>query len=102
MNMSAKTALCAMYKYSGVMGVQERILRWSGCRFVSVLMLHRVTDAIAPDSLTVSTTFFRDMCQQLKRGFHVVTLAEIFRMVNAGEPLPPRTLAITFDDCYQE
>lgn len=102
MKTSVKSALCALYKYSGAMGVQERLRLRAGHRHLSVLLLHRVTDAIAPDSLTVSKAYFREMCRRLQRGFHVVSLAEIYRLVNLGQPLPPRTVAITFDDCYRE
>jgi peptidoglycan/xylan/chitin deacetylase (PgdA/CDA1 family) len=84
------------------MGVQEMVQRWAGHRFVSVLLLHRVTDAIAPDSLTVSKAYFREMCRRLRQSFHVVPLSEIYRLINGPAPLPPRTLAITFDDSYQE
>src|SRR5947207_2846070 len=99
MSALAKTALCAMYKYSGILPVQERIERWTGRQFLAVLLLHRVTDDIPPDGLTVSTGYFRAMCQRLRQNFHVVPLADIFRLVELGQAPPPRTLAITFDDC---
>ena len=97
-----KTTACALYKYSGLMAVHEGVRRWAGKGSLSVLMLHRVTDEIKPDGLTVSMAFFRAMCGRLRRNFRVVPLSEIFRIINQGEPLPPRTLAITFDDCYRE
>jgi peptidoglycan/xylan/chitin deacetylase (PgdA/CDA1 family) len=36
----------------------------------------------------------------LARHFRVVPLGEIFRLARGGAPLAPRTVAITFDDCY--
>jgi peptidoglycan/xylan/chitin deacetylase (PgdA/CDA1 family) len=101
-NMLAKSTLCALYKYSGISSVQERMQYWAGRQFVAILVFHRVTDAVPPDGLTVATAYFRAFCRKLEREFKVVSLAEIFRLVNQGEPLPPRTLAITFDDSYQE
>ena len=99
--MLTKSAICALYKYSGISGVQERMQRWAGRTFLSVLVFHRVTDEVPPDGLTVSTAYFRDMCRLLQRDFHVVSVAEIMRLVKHGEPLSPRTVAITFDDSYQ-
>ena len=98
----AKAAACALYKYSGAMRAQEALARRRGRSFLSILLLHRVTDAIPADGLTVSTAYFRGLCRLLRRGFRVVPLAEVFRLARSGEPAPRRTLAITFDDCYRD
>ncbi len=95
-----KGSLCGLYKYSGAMFAQERLACWSGRRFMSVLLLHRVTDEIPADGLTVGTQWFHRLCALLARRFHVVSLSEIVRRVRTGEDAPPRTVAITFDDCY--
>jgi len=52
--------------------------------------------------LTVGTAYFDKLCRHLRREFHVVTLQEIFRILRDGDDPPPRTLAITFDDCYRD
>jgi peptidoglycan/xylan/chitin deacetylase (PgdA/CDA1 family) len=98
----AKAALCALYKYSGAMRLQEAVARRAGRSFLAVLLFHRVTDAIPPDGLTVGTAFFRRLCRLLRRGFRVVPLAEVFRLLRSGEPFPRRTVAVTFDDCYRD
>jgi peptidoglycan/xylan/chitin deacetylase (PgdA/CDA1 family) len=98
--MQFKPALCSLYKHSGLLSLQERLHRLGGSSFLAVLLFHRVTDAIPEDSLTVSCRQFRGICRMLARRFRVVPLAEIFRLARGGEPLPPRTVAITFDDCY--
>jgi peptidoglycan/xylan/chitin deacetylase (PgdA/CDA1 family) len=67
-----------------------------------ILLFHRVTDDIPEDGLTVSTARFRQMCRMLRRQFRVVPLAEVFRIARSGEPIPPRTAAITFDDSYRD
>ena len=95
----AKSALCALYKYSGVVRVQEALAQQ---HFLSVLLFHRVTDDIPEDGLTVSTRRFARICRMLRRNFRVVPLAEIYRILNAKEAFPPRTVAITFDDCYRD
>ena len=98
----AKSALCAVYKYSGLLRAQEALARRAGRSFMVILLYHRVTDAIPEDGLTVSTARFRRQCRMLRRSFNVVPLAEIFRLARSDEPIPRRTLAITFDDCYRD
>jgi peptidoglycan/xylan/chitin deacetylase (PgdA/CDA1 family) len=98
----AKAALCGVYKYSGALRAQETVARWAGRQFMAVLLFHRVTDAIPEDGLTVGTERFRRICRLLQRKFRVVPLAEVFRIRRRGEPMPPRTVAITFDDCYRD
>jgi peptidoglycan/xylan/chitin deacetylase (PgdA/CDA1 family) len=84
------------------MSAQERIASWSGKRFMSVVLFHRVTDAIPRDGLTVGTAWFRGFCALMRARFHVVPLAELCRILNTGETPPLRTVAITFDDCYRD
>jgi peptidoglycan/xylan/chitin deacetylase (PgdA/CDA1 family) len=98
----AKTALLSLYKYSGAMGAQERIAYWSGRSFLPILLLHRVTDEIPPDGLTVTTPWFRGLCEILRRRFHVVSLSEAVHYTQSGERPPRRTVAVTFDDCYRD
>src|SRR6185295_19794232 len=98
----AKATLCGIYKYSGAMVAQEALSRLTGLSFMSVLLFHRVTDVIPEDGLTVSTAHFRGICRMLRHGFNVVPLAEIYHLLNTKSRIPPRTVAITFDDCYQD
>src|SRR5262245_3300328 len=93
-----KTTLLGAYKYSGALGVQELLARRAGRSFMAVLLFHRVTDAIPEDGLTVGTHRFRAICRLLRRAFRVVPVAEIVRLLRAGETPPPRTVAVTFDD----
>ena len=97
-----KNLFCSFYKYSGVMRVQETVARLTGQPFLVILLFHRVTDEIPEDPLTIGTGRFRKLCRMLQRSFHVVSLAEAFRLVQCGQRLPSRTLAITFDDCYRD
>lgn len=98
----AKSVLCAAYLYSGAARVQEWVVRRAGRRFMAILLFHRVTDQIPEDGLTVSTAHFRALCRIFRRHFHVVPLAEVFDAVRSGREMPPRTLAVTFDDCYRD
>lgn len=98
----AKSALCGLYKYSGAMRAQESVKRLAGLAPMSILLFHRVTDEIPEDGLTVGTIWFRRLCRMLQKRFHVVSLAEFMGFVKRGETPPPRTVAITFDDCYRD
>src|SRR5713226_1523476 len=98
----AKSAFCVLYKYSGAMHTQERLAYWSGRRFMSVVLFHRVTDEIPEDGLTVSTAWFCGFCELMRSLFHVVSMGEMHRILMSGGTAPPRTVAITFDDCYRD
>ncbi len=102
MNSRLKERLCALYKYSGVLSAHETLRRWAGHSFLTVLVFHRVTDDIPEDGLTIGRERFRDLCRVLANRFRVVPLADIYRLVRGDTPLPPRTLALTFDDCYRD
>jgi peptidoglycan/xylan/chitin deacetylase (PgdA/CDA1 family) len=97
-----KSTLLGVYKYSGAMAAQEKMSYWAGRSFLPILLFHRVTDDIPPDGLTVSTAYFRSVCQLLHRRFQVVSLSQAMHFLEDDERLPPRTIAITFDDCYQD
>lgn len=98
-----RAALSGLYKYSGAMFLHERLARLAGQQFMTVLLFHRVNDACPPDDgLTVPTRRFRAFCELLATGFRVVPLAEVFGALRERRRIPPRTVAITFDDCYRD
>ncbi len=97
---AAKTTLCTLYKATGLPRLQERSARARGLPGMAILLFHRVTDAIPEDGITVSTARFHKICRMLRANFRVVSLDEIVRRSRADEPIPPRTVAITFDDAY--
>ena len=97
-----KAALFGASKRLGLM----RLFEWLRGKFVephmTVFLFHRVTDAIAPDGLTVSTAWFRNFCRLMKASYHVTTLADVVGTLNAGAAPRRRTVAITFDDSYAD
>jgi peptidoglycan/xylan/chitin deacetylase (PgdA/CDA1 family) len=97
-----KNTFCAGYKYSGLLGLHERISRRLNGSFLTILLLHRVSDDIPEDALTIGRHRFETICRMLKKHFSVVSLADVFALVKSGGPFPPRTLAITFDDGYRD
>ena len=92
-----RAGLFRCFKYSGAMWLHERFF---SPHFLTILLFHRVTDLIPPDGLTVCTTVFRRMCEMLHAGFQVVPLARVFEILQRGQRVPRRCVAITFDDCY--
>jgi len=91
-----------LYKYSGCATAAELLGRAAGRQCLAILLFHRVTDAVPEDGLTVGTARFGRICRLLRRRFRVVPLAEVFRIVRLDLPMPPRTVAVTFDDCYRD
>ena len=102
MKQLAKHSLLGLYKYSGVLGAQERLSYRAGNAYVAILLFHRVTDEIPSDGLTVTTGWFRGFCQIMQKRFNVVSLAEAMDLLESGNKPARRTVAITFDDCYRD
>src|SRR4051794_13535233 len=92
-----RSAVCGAYRRCGAMRLHESFAGAMGQQFMTVLLFHRVTDSIPEDGLTVSPGRFRRVCELLSSRFHVVPLSEVFRIHRAGERMPRRTVAITFD-----
>src|SRR5262245_13132738 len=90
-----KAVLHGAYRYTGLARLEEGLAHWLGQQRMTILLFHRVTDAIPEDVLTVHPDRFRGMCRLLAHRFRVVPLTEAFRIVRAGERLPSRTVAIT-------
>ncbi|RZU99686.1 polysaccharide deacetylase [Spiribacter vilamensis] len=67
----------------------------------SVLMYHRVGNSDHP-ATNITTAQFRAHLDYLQANdFEVVPLARVVEAMELGESLPPRTVAITFDDGYR-
>jgi peptidoglycan/xylan/chitin deacetylase (PgdA/CDA1 family) len=98
----ANAAFCAAYRLSGLARLQEALERRAGRHFMVILLFHRVTDLVPEDGITVGTTRFRRICRLLKNRFRVVPLGEVHETLLRRRPMPPRTVAITFDDCYRD
>lgn len=65
-----------------------------------VLLYHHVSDK-TPKSTSISPAAFDAQMDYLaKNNFNVVPLLELTEKLRKGEPLPDKTVAITFDDSY--
>ncbi|ANM31194.1 hypothetical protein ABI59_18885 [Acidobacteria bacterium Mor1] len=68
-----------------------------------ILWYHRVNDYAGEYMIDrTSRTLFDRQMAWLERHFDVRPLDELVRLEQAGEPVPPRAVAITFDDGYED
>jgi len=72
-----------------------------------VLRYHALTDGPAPApyaaaDVCLSVDAFRLQMAFVRRAYRVVGLDELVAAAAAGSPLPPRALAVTFDDGYAD
>jgi peptidoglycan/xylan/chitin deacetylase (PgdA/CDA1 family) len=66
-----------------------------------VLMYHKITQSVA-DGLSVTTRQFDQQLQYLKqKGYHTIGFRELKKLMDDHEPLPKKTIILTFDDAYQ-
>ncbi len=68
-----------------------------------ILWYHRVNDYAGEYMIDrTSRALFDRQMAWLERNFNVRPLEELVRLEQQGEPLPPRAVAITFDDGYED
>src|SRR5205814_3591619 len=67
-----------------------------------VLCYHSVNDQANPDCDPLPRSMFEQHLDHLKRHYQVVTVDALVKGLYAGAPLPPRPVAITFDDGYED
>jgi peptidoglycan/xylan/chitin deacetylase (PgdA/CDA1 family) len=84
-------------------------LRAGPSRELTILAYHRVLDMgpedafpFDPELVSASVEDFRWQMQALARACTPIGLGEVARRLAAGEALPPRAVAVTFDDGHRD
>ena len=100
--------LAQLCERSGALSVLERLRRAPGGE-LRILAYHRVLEALPSEDFSfdvelVSATAasFRQQVAWLARNMQPMRLDEVLALVDAGRPLPPRAVVITFDDGYDD
>jgi peptidoglycan/xylan/chitin deacetylase (PgdA/CDA1 family) len=76
--------------------------------FVPVLIYHHIKwltpadDAIERGLTVLPNQFDRQLTFFARHGYHTVTVSRLVDYLRLGTPLPPRPVAITFDDGYRD
>ena len=78
-------------------GIHRRLL---GDRH-TIVLFHRVDDRLEGDPLSFTSGEFRAFCDFFGRYFDVISIPELVRRLEAGDPIGG-TLSITFDDGYRD
>jgi len=104
-----KLGIASTCYHSGLLALSNRIKRMlvvngDAC----VLMYHRVVDNPFVDhdqtelGLIVSTAVFEKQIAYLSRNYNVIPLQTLAEVLRDGGQLPPRTVAISFDDGWRD
>lgn len=67
----------------------------------AVLLYHHVDDATPPSTSITPANFDAHLDYLEREGYSVVPLAQVVRALRERESLPPRAVALTFDDGYE-
>lgn len=67
---------------------------------LAILMYHKVSDNVC-DALTVNTDQLNQQFGYIRaKGYRCLSFAELKQLYDAGQPIPAKSVIITFDDAY--
>jgi len=105
-NLSRLCKICVAYVsyYTGLtqlmIGLQNII---SPLRGIKILTYHRVNGEEQYNlGLTISVSNFERQIRYLKMNCNILSLQEAVQILNNGQKIPPKSVAITFDDGYED
>lgn len=105
-NLSRLCKICVAYVlyYTGltqlITGLQSVISPLGGIR---ILAYHRVSNEdLYNTGLTISVSNFERQIRYLKMNYNILTLEEAVQILNNGQKPSPKSVAITFDDGYED
>lgn len=105
MKTALKNAVSRVAYRSGLlraaMNMTEPLDAEPGARQFRILVYHRVSDAVDPYAPGVTRVLFERQIDYLRRHYRILSLTAL---VDASErrEVPPRAIAITFDDGYED
>lgn len=92
---SAALVLCGMAALArSQLAGQGAVLAFHGLREDGV------SPGVLDESLHLPISTFSALCKQLAAKYHVMPLSEMASVLSSGEKLPPRAVALSFDDGY--
>jgi peptidoglycan/xylan/chitin deacetylase (PgdA/CDA1 family) len=93
---------------SGLLHSLQRVRSWIH-RDLRILAYHRVMPVPDPETyefdmelISTPPDEFREQMMRLKKYFRPMRLTDVVAALDAGEALPPDTVAVTFDDGYDD
>ena len=96
-----KSLLYLAFFYGGIFRLVRAWRKLRGGKRACVLLYHRVNDQ-SEDPLTTSIEHFAEQMAVLQRYYEVVPTSWIVEAAKTGRRLPDHSIAIHFDDCYQD
>ncbi len=108
--MSKSAALGSLLRRLGLcsLALQARRRGWLGTDTLTILGYHRIAPAPTDgfhgedDNISCEAAHFEREVVLLRRSFSPLTFAELLARREAGEPLPPNPLIVTFDVGYRD
>ena len=93
--------LCLFCNFLFIVNASEESTRHSmNTQNLVILQYHHVSTE-TPSSTSVSPDTFEQHMAFLQKNYHIIDLAEALDKLKAGDKLPDRSVAITFDDGYK-
>ncbi|ADU96695.1 polysaccharide deacetylase [Thermovibrio ammonificans HB-1] len=69
--------------------------------YATVFIYHRFGDPRYPTTSVSMEDFERELRYLKKYNYNTITVAELYKIVSSGRPIPPKTVVITIDDGYR-
>lgn len=91
-----KNIICPILFYSGYLDYRINRIKDRAV----ILMYHRITDR--GDEQGVNRDVFEQQINYIRANMNPVSLNEIAESISLGKPITPKTVAVTFDDGYED